>query len=74
MCRLYIEGCVPELGRSGLSEAKRFKVELLFSDVVKKFDTGESYGSGAKDFHSEHGFRYGLDVAVVLLNEGVEIF
>lgn len=54
--------------------AQSTQVELPFADSMYELDAANRDGYGYKAFQAKHGAKPRLDVAMILLNEIVEVF
>ncbi len=65
--------CVPGSMRSGIFEAEFRKIELAFSNAMYQFDARKGDRGIPESFEAEHDIGSGLDGAMVLLKQIVEI-
>ncbi len=65
---------LPDCGRSGIFEAELREAELALANAMYQLDTRERDRCVPETFEAEHDFRPGLDVAVALLDQIIEIF
>lgn len=64
----------PDGGRSGIFEAKLREIELTFSNTMHQLNASERDRGVPEQFEAEHDIGPGLDVAMILLDQVVEIF
>jgi len=67
------EHCIPECGRSVVFEAETTEGELPFVNTTKQFHSGYGDGSRGEALEPEHGASSGLDTAMILLDQVVQI-
>jgi len=53
--------------------AKSTQVELPFADSMHELDAANRDGCGSEAFQAKHGAKPGLDVAMILLDQIVEV-
>jgi hypothetical protein len=49
------------------------EIELAFANAMHQFDAGEGNGSTAEPLSSEHHVHARFDVAVILLNQVIQV-
>lgn len=64
----------PDGGRSDIFEAELREIELTFSNAMQQLNACERDRGVPEPFEAEHDIGPGLDVAMVLLDQVVEIF
>jgi hypothetical protein len=65
--------CVPNSRRGGTFEAHVREIELTFANAMHQFDAGDRSGCISEAFEAEHCIDPGLDVAMILLDQVVQI-
>lgn len=64
---------IPEHRSNCISQAKLYQTELPFADATHQFKTRERDRRVPETFEAEHHVGSGLDVAMVLLDQVIEI-
>jgi hypothetical protein len=65
--------CPPNGGRSGIFEAQVREIELSFANAMCQFDARDRDGRVPETLEAEHRVDPGLDVAMILLDQVVQL-